>query len=279
MNDAPPFAGDLADALGAIRQEIDSIDHQILALIAKRMQRVSNIADQKIQQGLVFRARRERQKIRALQEIAASYSLDSTMVFDLWRILMSHAAYQQRPFQLLHLGEVLHAEIASRHFGQTIHVEQSGSLEELLDRQQAMPDGIMCLFDKQRSDWWQAVSERENLHIVAELPWRGDAAPECYLLAHCPVDLEANADTLCLLDCAKDTPIPEDSQLESVLGAQILGKRHDPPSGRWLVRVRDEPSYPDLETLQQRFSCQLTGGWTSRWLGRLAVFHHRQPEA
>ncbi|NQY81768.1 MAG: chorismate mutase [Alphaproteobacteria bacterium] len=277
MTDTGDWPGitDRQQPLAVLRAEIDDIDTAILALIARRMVAVRTVAEQKIQQGLVFRARREIEKIRTLEAIAQRQNIPSAMAFDLWRIIMSQALYQQRPFRLICLGSSSLAEVALAHFGRDIPLTLTTDLDWTLAQQRAAPTEVMCLFDKQRSDWWHRVVEAANLSIIAEVPWRNDGIPTGYLLAQCPVDLDADAEILCTLYA----PDVDWLTIAEVLKLPVLNQRQDADSGRWLIRLIDTAAYASPEAMLAQINHPLPSSWSLGWLGRFPRFHRRQPGA
>lgn len=264
------FIDDHKQPLADLRREIDRIDSGIIDLLAQRLAVVETVAQQKIQQGLVFRARREIEKMCALEALADQHNIPVGMVFDLWRVIMSTASNRQRPFRLICLGSSHLAETALAHFGRDIPISVSDDLPWVLAQQQAEPDSVMCLFDAGRRDWWPAIAQvSDRLSIVAELPWRGNAPPSSYLLAHSPLDLEAGADVLCTVRAPKAT----EAEIRALFSERLLHIRADKAGDYWLVRLRDAEAHDSFAGMLLSLQASLPADCSLGFLGRFPSFH------
>lgn len=258
--------------LATLRSEIDRIDDDILDLLEQRMKVADTIAGQKAQQGLVFRARREVSKLRDMQAKAGRNFFSRDVIFDFWRLIMATTAYRQRQFYVVCLGSMWLIDVVFAHFGRNIPVIHTKDLDEMLERQSLFPENVMCLLDKQRTDWWPVVAEQSpEFSIVAELPWRNDeTTPQGYLLAQCPPDLEADADVLCLLRAPGVKP----KEITAQFGENLVYHRADRKAGLWLLRLHDPDAHDSLEEFLVTLRAPLPESWQLDWLGRFPRYRH-----
>lgn len=263
-------SNDQKQPLAALRNEIDRIDRGILDLLAQRMKTVATIAQQKSAQGLVFRARREIEKTQKLDSLAQQLNIPQTMVFDIWRTIISTSSHSQRPFTLYCFGAPILEQVALAYFGRNIPTHSSDNLDWVLEQQQKSPDSVMCLFDKQNHDWWQKVATRKNdLSVVAELPWQNQNLPDAYLLAHCPTDLDADADVLCILS----TPEATEEEIQTVFTDRLLHSEYDPKQDRWLIKLHDPNTQDSIAKMLECLRQPLPENWQLNCLGRYPRFH------
>ena len=260
---------DQKQPLAALRNEIDRIDHGILDLLAQRMKTVETIAQQKSAQGLVFRARREVEKTRELDRLAQQLNVPRAMVFDIWRTIISTSSHSQRPFALYCFGSPMLEQVALAYFGRNIPTHTSDNLDWVLEQQQKNPDSVMCLFDRQNRDWWQKVITLNNgLSVVAELPWQNQDLPDAYLLAHCPPDLDTDADVLCTLHAPQAT----EEEINTVFADRLLHSDYDPKQDRWLIKLHDPNTQDSITEMLECLRQPLPENWQLDWLGRYPRF-------
>lgn len=80
------------DTLLKYRDEIDTIDNELLALFAKRFAVVKKIGEYKKEKGLpIIDKSREEAKILSLSEKAKAYTIDSAFVTKIWQTIFQKA--------------------------------------------------------------------------------------------------------------------------------------------------------------------------------------------
>jgi len=83
--------------LDELREEIDSLDHELLQILAKRMSAVKEIGDLKNVQGLpVIDEKRYEEVVKAITEKAKSFHLSEDFIKKLFEAIHEHAVEIQK---------------------------------------------------------------------------------------------------------------------------------------------------------------------------------------
>jgi chorismate mutase/prephenate dehydratase len=129
---APPAAD--ADALGALRGKIDSVDEQIQRLIAQRAELAKEIG---VLKGLThtvefYRPEREAQVLRKVVDRNDGPLRDEEMV-RLFRELMSACLAQEEPLKVAYLGPegTFTQSAVFKHFGHSVHALAVPTIDEV----------------------------------------------------------------------------------------------------------------------------------------------------
>ena len=190
--------------LQQLRAQIDQIDQQLVSLLSQRMHIVDTVSQQKVQSGIVFRPRREQEKHASLHQLAQQHDLPGTMLFALWRVLMTQASYRQRDFVLC-LGDASLTALAQEYF---FAFTTSEPAYQLYDNNRAAlaaltADADRCLAmikpqSQAEVDDWPEMLLQSPARIMTSLPWpqgisTSATTPQAYVIADAPWDLAANA--------------------------------------------------------------------------------------
>jgi chorismate mutase/prephenate dehydratase len=129
------MSDDLASALGRVRDEIDAIDGELLALLNRRArcaQRIGQIKSQHGEGGFVYRAEREAQVLRRLQETNPGPLANENVTW-LFRQVMSLCLSLEQPLSVAFLGPLgTFSESASvRHFGHAASLLPQISIDDV----------------------------------------------------------------------------------------------------------------------------------------------------
>jgi chorismate mutase / prephenate dehydratase len=239
MNDAPPPPG---DPLEPIRNEIDKIDDQLLALFAQRLQQADKLTALKANQtGLPLRPGREVSMLRRLIANAPA-PLDREFVLEQWRAIMTAGLRRQRVIDVVVGGgrgdPARLFDVARRHFGARTRIKDLGEPQSALQRAAENPETVVAVTSWPSAPgvgaWWPALTERRfhGLHLIAGLPLLGTGEePEAALFAASPNEA-AGGDVSLLL--AFD---PHHRLQRALNEAGLVGKEIARAEPRVLVRV------------------------------------------
>ncbi len=118
------------------RDQIDSIDSEILKLMNRRIDIASKIAEIKHEQQNpdYYRPEREAQVLRRLQALNRDGPMSDTAVESLFREVMSITRHSEAELSVSVLGPPgTYTEAAARkHFGQTIHIMDHPTIDEII---------------------------------------------------------------------------------------------------------------------------------------------------
>jgi chorismate mutase len=172
----------LSDTLDTLRQEIDTLDAQMHALLIQR----STIIDRLIavkgtaQSGSAFRPAREAEMMQALVKRHSGHLPLSTMEH-IWRTIIATFTHIQAPFQV-HVSDGLHAramhDLARFHMGfevPLIHHDTSAAVVAAVTASSASL-GLIGLDDPDALPlasriWWQELGGQKQPRIMARLPF------------------------------------------------------------------------------------------------------------
>ena len=239
MNDAPPPPG---DPLEPIRNEIDKIDDQLLALFAQRLQQADKLTALKASQtGLPLRPGREVSMLRRLIANAPA-PLDREFVLEQWRALMTAGLRRQRVIDVVVGGgrgdPARLFDVARRHFGARTRIKDLGEPQMALQKAAENPETVVAVTSWPSAPgvgaWWPALTERRfhGLHLIAGLPLLGAGEePEAALFATSPSEA-AGGDVSLLL--AFD---PHHRLQRALNEAGLIGKEIARAEPRVLVRI------------------------------------------
>ena len=131
---APALAEGIAPELGMLRDRIDSLDRELLALLNRRMQLAVEVGElKKRDDSPVFRPEREAQVIDGLKA-ANPGPLKSTSVAPIWREIMSASRALETPTRVAFLGPAgtFSEEAALGFFGSSIVRVPCASFDEVI---------------------------------------------------------------------------------------------------------------------------------------------------
>lgn len=126
---------DLQKELGVVRDEIDSIDGQLLELLNKRArcaQKVGEIKARHGEAGFIYRPEREAQVLRRIQEINPG-PLSNENVTWLFREVMSTCLSLEQPLSVAFLGPLgsFTGSAATKHFGHAARLLPQTSIDDV----------------------------------------------------------------------------------------------------------------------------------------------------
>ena len=163
-------------SLAVLREEIDSIDAQVHALLMARGDIIDRLISVKQTQevGSAFRPAREADMMRRLvQRHRGILPIDT--VESIWRVIISTFTYVQAPFSVhadLSLGEPAMRDSARFHFGFTVpyvaHFSAAAAVEAV-----AKSKGDLALVSATSSltPWWIELEPQGMPKIIARLPF------------------------------------------------------------------------------------------------------------
>lgn len=201
-------------SLDAIRREIDSIDDQILRLLAQRFAATSRVKTAKAHDGSIaaspFRPAREAAMMQRLMG-EAGRSIDPQLLVRLWRVILSASIQSQAPVTL-HMDSALGHNVATRllvaqHFCDMAVVLQhspSSTLEAV-----ARAQGDLALIAPS-SDWATGFASglAGGAQVIVTLPvLAGGSQPQLLVLGHALPQPSGDDETLLLLP-AETTRVP-----------------------------------------------------------------------
>ncbi len=126
---------DLQKELGIVRDEIDSIDGQLLELLNKRArcaQKVGEIKAKHGEAGFIYRPEREAQVLRRIQDINPG-PLSNENVTWLFREVMSTCLSLEQPLSVAFLGPLgsFTGSAATKHFGHAARLLPQSSIDDV----------------------------------------------------------------------------------------------------------------------------------------------------
>lgn len=133
---APGDAEGSAAALGALRQRIDALDRELLALLNRRMEVVVEVGELKKHEGSpVFRPEREAQVIEGLKALNRG-PLKTDSIAPIWREIMSASRALETPTRVAYLGPAgtFSEEAALGYFGSSIVRVPCASIDEVFQQ-------------------------------------------------------------------------------------------------------------------------------------------------
>lgn len=191
------------NSLDAIRREIDSIDDQILDLLARRFAATGRVRASKTSDGSIaaspFRPARESAMLRRLIARGGSTLPPDTLV-RLWRVILSASTQSQAPVTI-HIDRELGQDLAMRlliaqHFcGMTVerHAQPADALEALRTRH-----GDLALVAT-ASDWASGFLPAASglPRVIGSLPViSGTNEPQLLVFGHAPPQESGDDETL-----------------------------------------------------------------------------------
>lgn len=129
------MSDDLQKELGAVRDEIDGIDAQLLELLNQRArcaQKVGEIKARHGEAGFIYRPEREAQVLRRIQELNPG-PLSNENVTWLFREVMSACLSLEQPLSVAFLGPLgsFTGSAATKHFGHAAHLLPQASIDDV----------------------------------------------------------------------------------------------------------------------------------------------------
>jgi chorismate mutase / prephenate dehydratase len=197
-----------APSLAEARKALDQIDDQILDLLSKRIGITVDVkrAKQNDQSAHVspLRPAREAMILRRLVRRGADADVSPTLIFRLWRSIISDSSLRQAPMSL-HVAKHLNANMAHRlrlrdYFGPV-------PVEEYRDEAQALAqiDGSnadLCVVETGQP-WVEAfmAGRAGKAQVIAALPTlKEDEMPKLLLIGDVPIEASGEDETLVITD-------------------------------------------------------------------------------
>lgn len=214
-------------SLDAIRREIDSIDDQILRLLAQRFKATEKVKAKKAHDGSIlsspFRPAREATMMQRLVDEAAP-PLNPELLVRLWRVILSASIQSQAPV-ILHMDTVLGQDLAARllvarHFCDMdvqLHKAPSNALEAA-----GRAPGDLALVAP-NSDWASSFLEGASgeAQVIVTLPvLTRSPQPHILVFGHTAPQPSGDDETLLLL--SQESGIVEGARWHDRSGASTL---------------------------------------------------------
>lgn len=180
MSDVSPPQGVSGDPIESVRRQIDTLDSELLSLVARRLQLAEEIVVLKAPQaGLPIRPGREVALLRRLVQ-AAPEPLERELVVELWRALIAASLRRQRLIDVVVGGgrgdPTRLFDIARRHFGARTRIKDVGEAQTALQKAVENPENTVAVTwwpaAPSVGGWWPALSETrfQSLRLIAGLP-------------------------------------------------------------------------------------------------------------
>jgi chorismate mutase len=180
MSDVSPPQGVSGDPIESVRRQIDTLDSELLSLVARRLQLAEEIVALKAPQaGLPIRPGREVALLRRLVQ-AAPEPLERELVVELWRALIAASLRRQRLIDVVVGGgrgdPTRLFDIARRHFGARTRIKDVGEAQTALQKAVENPENTVAVTwwpaAPSVGGWWPALSETrfQSLRLIAGLP-------------------------------------------------------------------------------------------------------------
>ena len=170
--------------LQSFRQEIDSIDDQIIKLLQQRMNVVSSVTSLKKDHNEKFfiKSAREADMIKSLVA-RADKSLPKSLIVNLWRKIITASNMHEQPIKIL----VNKAEIkylAREYYNEDVPLIEIDNISDLIANF-AQDSAQIAAFDANKGDWWLNLSSNNlGLNIFAKAPLiKSDDENEIFLAA------------------------------------------------------------------------------------------------
>jgi chorismate mutase len=211
----PPEAapqGSSADALGALRTEIDRLDDQIHDLVMRRAAVVAELANSRVKGGASpLRPGREAMILRRLLGRHAG-ALPGGAVVRLWREIFGASSAMQGGFTVaLHARRPEDARLARDHFGGAIPIRPLPSAARALAAVAAGEAQVAVLPLPEEGEpaeqaWWTGL-DAPRLQVAARLPFwaaKGESPPEALAVSLGAPDPSGADRSLLRIEMAED---------------------------------------------------------------------------
>jgi len=246
--------------LSALRQEIDTIDAELHALLVRRAAVSEKVRGIKTDDSLKLRPGREANILRAL--IARhSGSFPKAQLVRIWREILTASLAMQGPFSVaVYATETAHSlwDLARDHFGSGLITWKFGTTRRVVETVVSgqCTVGILPESDPQDSDpWWQyllsqanAANEGRPIRVIAKLPFARAGHPhggtEAVIIARAEPEQSGQDRTYLAIDLSAD--YSTDMFLTEVsecgfTGAVVRSRWQDPQDRkRWVHLVEVE---------------------------------------
>jgi len=182
----------MTDKLSELRQTINQLDDEILALVRRRMVLAADVIAAK-NGGAAYRPGREAQVMARL--VASAPDLPAGLVVNLWRQLMTASTALQNDSMAIAVHRDAMA-VAGWHFGGFF---TTVGCDDLASVKQAMADGADIALlpagcEAEMAGW---LLEEEGLHVIARTPPVGSSALDpVWMIGRQPADPVAEECTL-----------------------------------------------------------------------------------
>lgn len=160
--------------IDTLREQIDTLDEELLALIEKRLDLAASIARAKSEDAdeLLLRPAREESIIGRLGAMTKRIPTES--ITAIWRELMAINLQAQRPIEVA-LHATRHPErmqlMARARFGTILPIRESASPEAALAK--ARTGKAIALVEIGEGDWWTTLADDPDLVIIDGLLGEG----------------------------------------------------------------------------------------------------------
>ena len=217
----------MTDKLSDLRQTINQLDDDILALIRRRMELAADIIAAK-SDSVAYRPGREAEVVKRL--IAAAPDLPAQLVANVWRQLMTASTSLQNGATRIavHRGAMA---VAGWHFGAMFPIEECSDMAALQDMMG--PEGpagfalVPATCEAELAAWLLAD---ETVHVIAQTPLTGaESMPSVWMLGRHPADQVGDETSIIAHDSASGprisawpgrvaTPLPDVPERHRVIG-------------------------------------------------------------
>ena len=153
-----------ARAIDALREEIDTLDQELLALMEKRLDLAAAIAA----------AKSDDSKTEDANELLLRPAREASVIAAIWRELMAINLQAQRPIEIA-LNASRHPArmhlMARARFGTIIPIREMASPEAALEK--ARTGNAIALIEIGEGDWWAGLRDDSELAIIDGLLGEG----------------------------------------------------------------------------------------------------------
>lgn len=181
----------MAESLTDLRQKIDFIDQQLLALLADRQQLSRAVVRQKTAGSNIFRPDREVSLLRNLMDQRGEVS--PKLIIGIWRQIISASIAEQKPdYMIAHSANA--ASLAQMHGAGYMQLRQSEDATGAIDAlAQSACDCVIITQDELPTVIpYLGESDDQGLFVVASIGFLDDAQPRGYILCRELPDLSGD---------------------------------------------------------------------------------------
>lgn len=175
----------MTDKLSDLRQTINQLDDDILALVRRRMELAADVIAAK-SDSVAYRPGREAEVIKRL--IAAAPDLPAQLVANVWRQLMTASTSLQNGAirVAVHRGAMA---VAGWHFGAMFRIDECEDMPALQDLMAAGDADFALVPDACEAELAAWLLADETIHVIAHTPLLGSQAmPPVWMLGRHPAD-------------------------------------------------------------------------------------------
>ena len=179
------FLTAMTDKLSDLRQTINQLDDDILALVRRRMELAADIIAAK-SDSVAYRPGREAEVIKRL--IAAAPELPAQLVANVWRQLMTASTSLQNGATRIAVHRAAMA-VAGWHFGAMFQIDECADMPALQEMMAAGDADFALVPSPCEAELAAWLLDDETIHVIAQTPLLGsDAMPPVWMLGRHPAD-------------------------------------------------------------------------------------------